>query len=89
MIDSTTRQWMYATYKQCGYCGIKVTPKTRQLDHIHPQCKGGADTVDNLRMSCKRCNRLKGKTDITVFINKRIAATTLELHTLQSLINKE
>lgn len=89
MIDSATRQFMYSTYKHCGYCGVKVTPKTRQLDHIHPQCDGGIDDVSNLRMSCKRCNRLKGKTEVTKFINKRIDAVTLELQTLQALINKE
>ena len=87
MIDAATRSFMYATHKHCGYCGCRVTPKTRQLDHIHPQCKGGPDTVDNLRMSCKRCNRLKGKTDVDLFIQKRIMVVTKELETLQGLIN--
>lgn len=86
MIDSTTRAYMYATYKHCGYCGVKVTPKTRQLDHVHPQCKGGVDDVSNLRMSCKRCNRLKGKTDVDLFIAKRIKAAETELATLKTLL---
>lgn len=87
MIPAETREFMYATYKHCGYCGCRVTPKTRQLDHIHPQCKGGVDDVSNLRMSCKRCNRLKGKTDIDVFLTKRLKHVTIELATLQGLIN--
>jgi 5-methylcytosine-specific restriction endonuclease McrA len=38
-----------------------VTPSQRewQFDHIHPQSRGGADTLDNCQVLCRRCNRQK------------------------------
>ena len=30
------------------------------LDHVIPQSRGGTDEIDNLRMSCRRCNLAKG-----------------------------
>ena len=31
-----------------------------EYDHIIPYSKGGANTVKNLRLLCRTCNRLKG-----------------------------
>jgi hypothetical protein len=31
-----------------------------QLDHLHPTSRGGPWTLDNLCVSCGRCNRLRG-----------------------------
>ncbi len=31
-----------------------------EIDHIIPQCAGGADTEDNLQVLCKKCNMKKG-----------------------------
>lgn len=46
---------------QCSYC-LKVTPIKRiHIDHIIPLCKGGAHSVENLCVSCKKCNLQKGR----------------------------
>lgn len=31
-----------------------------EFDHIHPHSLGGPETVDNLQLLCRRCNRAKG-----------------------------
>lgn len=40
----------------CWYCGSE-NPDT--VDHVIPVSKGGADDLDNLVLSCKRCNSRK------------------------------
>ncbi len=47
--------------KLCGICG-KPLPKRRhggniQIDHVIPRLRGGSDSMNNLRLSHKRCNR--------------------------------
>jgi 5-methylcytosine-specific restriction endonuclease McrA len=32
-----------------------------EIDHIRPEFKGGNDSLENLRLVCKHCNRSKGK----------------------------
>ena len=31
-----------------------------EIDHIVPVIKGGKNVIDNLILSCRRCNRAKG-----------------------------
>jgi hypothetical protein len=40
----------------CLNCGVPLTIRTAQLDHIMPWSAGGSDTSDNLRILCKPCN---------------------------------
>lgn len=50
---------------RCQYCGrgLKVNPEVElQIDHIHPDSKGGLFAEDNLVTSCRECNL--GKSDI-------------------------
>lgn len=42
----------------CCYCGRNDVPMT--VDHYLPQALGGETTVDNLRTSCRKCNKRKG-----------------------------
>lgn len=41
----------------CRYCGSKKGPF--EIDHVYPYSKGGATTLGNLVVSCKRCNLAK------------------------------
>lgn len=41
----------------CKLCGSR---KNLEIDHIHPESKGGETTIENCQTLCKRCNRSKG-----------------------------
>lgn len=45
----------------CQYCGRRPPDVVLEVDHIHPQSKGGLDEPVNLITSCFDCNR--GKRD--------------------------
>ena len=45
--------------RTCVYCKKKDIPL--EVEHVIPKCRGGTDRVDNLAISCKDCNRKKGK----------------------------
>lgn len=81
-----------AVVKQCGiachYCGRKTTTANRHLDHIIPVEAGGINSVDNLVVSCKKCNTEKGKKEYTAYIENRIKITELHLATLLSRCDK-
>jgi len=49
--------------QHCCYCGKRLTPKNRTLDHLYPRRWGGVSLPENLKPSCKSCNNLK--TDMT------------------------
>lgn len=42
----------------CQYCGHKDRPLT--VDHYTPRELGGSSTLENLKTSCRPCNKLKG-----------------------------
>lgn len=46
---------------KCGICGKPIKfGEEYELDHIYPVSKGGSDTLDNLHVVHKSCNRKKG-----------------------------
>jgi len=45
---------------RCFYCMRRVTPKTRCLDHVVSQVRGGNNGYRNLVSACGECNGKKG-----------------------------
>ena len=46
----------------CRYCGFWSHDDVAkfELDHIRPVSRGGSNTIENLVVACRRCNRMKG-----------------------------
>lgn len=44
----------------CGICGGVVAIEDVELDHVLPFSMGGPTTVENLRVTHSRCNRIRG-----------------------------
>lgn len=50
----------------CAYDGVPVIDDkgagdfSAEADHVLPYSLGGDDSMDNLRTSCRRCNRKRG-----------------------------
>ena len=42
---------------KCAYCGKAA----HTIDHVHPKSRGGADSWENLVVSCRFCNLKKGR----------------------------
>jgi len=45
--------------RKCAYCRKKDVPL--EIEHINPKSRGGSNRVSNLTLSCKLCNKKKGK----------------------------
>ena len=69
----------WAVYKRddyaCRYCGNDNIPLT--VDHLVLWEKGGPSIIENLVSSCKKCNRTRGNTEYTEWLEsdyyKRVA----------------
>lgn len=44
---------------RCGWCGVSVLETPFEIDHILSIARGGANTADNLALTCPDCNRRK------------------------------
>lgn len=44
----------------CAYCSCN---ESLQWEHIIPRSRGGPDTIDNMVLSCQKCNLSKGDKD--------------------------
>lgn len=42
---------------RCTYCGDEAGPF--EVDHIIPRIRGGENTLENVTVACRRCNRSK------------------------------
>lgn len=46
---------------KCALCGRPLVFEEATLDHIVPISRGGANEIDNLRITCSSCNNMKGQ----------------------------
>lgn len=68
MID---RKLVYKKYDgKCAYCGLSITEKEMQVDHIIPKARGGNDDFENLNPSCRLCNHYKRDMELDFWRNK-------------------
>jgi 5-methylcytosine-specific restriction endonuclease McrA len=60
----------------CYLCGRKLTAHITSADHVVPLSRGGRDTLENVRPTCKRCNAAKGNMTLNEFVSmcKAVAA---------------
>lgn len=51
---------------QCAYCDgpLRFEGDSWHIDHIKPLCKGGTNELDNLTLSCARCNLKKSGKEV-------------------------
>lgn len=64
-------------YPKCHYCYCEPPVEKLVIEHIHPICRGGSDDIDNITISCVRCNSFKGKStpaELLERISKRLRA---------------
>lgn len=52
----------------CQYCGRKSPKVILEIDHKYPKSKGGKDNIDNYITACGDCNRGKGDSILTEFL---------------------
>lgn len=70
-ISKKIRQQVYEkSGGHCAYCGREIAYKDMQVDHIHPQYRGGRDDVENLNPACRMCNFRKGTLTVDGFRNE-------------------
>ena len=51
---------LFYNNQKCEYCGVDLNEKDFQIDHKIPLSRNGKHSIDNLAISCKECNNLKG-----------------------------
>ena len=54
----------------CVYCDEDLTNGEIHLDHVIPEAKGGPTTIDNLQVTCRKCNISKGVLTESEFVSK-------------------
>lgn len=61
-IPSKVREFVYTRDGlSCSYCGTTQGPF--EIDHVVPWSRGGGNEPENLRVSCRSCNRQKYNRD--------------------------
>lgn len=60
--DRLYRQLLQEAGRRCGYCRTSslIIGQPLSIEHILPKAFGGATAIDNLWLSCRRCNEFKG-----------------------------
>lgn len=55
------------THGRCAYCGIKLKRRESTRDHMIPRSHGGQDTIENLWLCCRQCNKNKANMSLERF----------------------
>ena len=65
---------MEECHYMCHYCENYFDENDLTLDHKIPKANNGATNMENLELSCEKCNFVKGKIFYNTFMNliKRI-----------------
>lgn len=59
-VDEITKAYMLAQAGyRCEYCKRLLTDISFECEHIWPESRGGLTVIENLAISCKRCNENK------------------------------
>ncbi len=58
----TIKRRLFAGRKRvpCCFCGKRLTMDQATLEHIIPKSRGGEFVIENLTISCWRCNQRRG-----------------------------
>jgi len=65
--DTKLRNFIFMKHDyQCAYCGSVG----EEIEHIVPRSKGGTNSVQNLTLSCRKCNISKGNLSLKAFGKK-------------------
>lgn len=54
------RQVIERDGRYCVYCDEDLTDGEIHLDHVIPESQGGPTNLDNLQVTCRKCNTSKG-----------------------------
>lgn len=54
----------------CVYCDEDLTNSEIHLDHVVPESQGGLTTLNNLQVTCRKCNTAKGVLNEQEFMNR-------------------
>lgn len=54
----------------CVFCDEDLTDKEIHLDHVIPESRGGLTTLNNLQVTCRKCNTSKGTLTEQEFTDK-------------------
>lgn len=73
---------------RCHYCARTIKGRQLQIDHRLAQCQGGPDEDYNLVVSCKTCNREKGKTDYETYVRRRYQRCLEHINQLSRIIQE-
>lgn len=68
-IDTNNLMSLQQSAKTCYWCKCSLKNVKVHIDHYYPIAKGGNHTIDNLVISCQKCNQKKHTKDPTLFAN--------------------
>jgi 5-methylcytosine-specific restriction endonuclease McrA len=56
--------------QRCVYCGVDLELNEIHIDHVIPESKGGPTNIQNLQVTCRKCNTEKGALSESAFEDK-------------------